>query len=85
MKNIIIDIEVLALFFWNYSQNDIQILCENFEFRHFWETKRFTFSDNTNVQMWLGFANYFTDSVKMQIYQMANERYRKEAKRRKNI
>lgn len=31
MKNIIIDIEVLALFFWNYSQNDIQVLCENFD------------------------------------------------------
>lgn len=54
-------------------------------FKHFWESKRFTFSDNTNVQLWLGFANYFTDSMKLQIYQMANVRYRKEAKRRKKI
>ena len=54
-------------------------------FRHFWESKRFSFSDNTNIQMWMGFVNYFSDSTKVRIYELASKRYRKEAKRRKNI
>ena len=85
MNNIILNIEVLALFFYNYSQNDIQELCQEFEFKHFWESKRFSFSDNTNIQMWMGFVNYFSDSTKVIIYELASKRYRKEAKRRKNI
>ncbi len=31
MNNIILNIEVLALFFYNYSQNDIQELCQEFD------------------------------------------------------
>lgn len=54
-------------------------------FKHFWESKRFSFSDNTNIQMWMGFVNYFSDSTKVKIYELASKRYRKEAKRRKNI
>ncbi|WP_435354260.1 hypothetical protein [Emticicia sp. SJ17W-69] len=53
-------------------------------FKHFWESKRFSFSDNTNIQMWMGFVNYFSDSTKVKVYKLASKRYRKEALRRKN-
>ena len=78
------NIDLLKKFFWNYTQEDIQELCKDYRFAHFWHYKRQEYPDitqnkagivETYAQLWFGYIDYFPDDVRLMILQYAKNKY----------
>ena len=74
------DIDVLKKFFWNYNQEDIEHLCKDHRFYHFWNYKRFEYPSppdfvETYLHLWLGYVDYFPNDMRQTLLDYAKKRF----------
>jgi hypothetical protein len=74
------DLDILKTFFWNYSQEDINELCKDHRFYHFWNYKLPEYPTikgmpETYVHLCLAYFDYFPNDMRLLILNYAKQKY----------